>query len=113
MCCSLFVPLILFERIRGRLDRPIPLRACAACCNHARVVNGLIAVSILDSLSMTAVSSSQETYDTIVGQTKITFLLQAIRDASAAEEVCTLATQALFYIEPIARLGFNVTLDRL
>lgn len=32
----------------------------------------------------------QETYDTIPGQTKITFLLQAIRDASAAEEVCTL-----------------------
>lgn len=31
----------------------------------------------------------QETYDTIPGQNKITFLLQAIRDASAAEEVCT------------------------
>lgn len=33
--------------------------------------------------------SLQETYDTIPGQNKITFLLQAIRDASAAEEVCT------------------------
>lgn len=31
----------------------------------------------------------QETYDTIPGQNKVTFLLQAIRDASAAEEVCT------------------------
>lgn len=35
-------------------------------------------------------SSLQETYDNIPGPTKITFLLQAIRDASAAEEVCTL-----------------------
>ena len=33
--------------------------------------------------------SLQETYDTIPGQNKITFLLQAIRDASAAEEVGT------------------------
>lgn len=36
--------------------------------------------------------SLQETYDTIPGQNKITFLLQAIRDATAAEEVCTLNT---------------------
>lgn len=35
-------------------------------------------------------SSLQETYDNIPGPNKITFLLQAIRDASAAEEVCTL-----------------------
>uniref|UniRef100_A0A8C2X1Z6 Karyopherin (importin) beta 3 n=1 Tax=Cyclopterus lumpus TaxID=8103 RepID=A0A8C2X1Z6_CYCLU len=30
---------------------------------------------------------AEETYDTILGQNKVTFLLQAIRDASAAEEV--------------------------
>ena len=43
-------------------------------------------------LVLTAVHyfSLQETYDTIPGQNKITFLLQAIRDATAAEEVCTL-----------------------
>lgn len=45
-------------------------------------------------LVLTAVHyfSLQETYDTIPGQNKITFLLQAIRDATAAEEVCTLNT---------------------
>ncbi|XP_035770892.1 importin-5 [Neolamprologus brichardi] len=32
---------------------------------------------------------AEETYDNIPGQNKITFLLQAVRDASAAEEVCT------------------------
>lgn len=43
-------------------------------------------------------SSLQETYDTIPGPNKITFLLQTIRDASAAEEVCTLTylRQAMF-----------------
>lgn len=41
------------------------------------------------TLSTVHSCSSQEAYDTIVGQTKITFLLQAIRDVSAAEEVCT------------------------
>lgn len=42
-------------------------------------------------LILTAVFSFsfQETYDNIPGQNKITFLLQAVRDASAAEEVCT------------------------
>uniref|UniRef100_A0A8C9ZND5 Karyopherin (importin) beta 3 n=1 Tax=Sander lucioperca TaxID=283035 RepID=A0A8C9ZND5_SANLU len=38
---------------------------------------------------------SEETYDTILGQTKITFLLQAIRDASAAEEVKQMAAVLL------------------
>ncbi|KAK5847578.1 hypothetical protein PBY51_016695 [Eleginops maclovinus] len=38
---------------------------------------------------------SEEAYDTIVGQTKITFLLQAIRDASAAEEVKQMAAVLL------------------
>lgn len=30
----------------------------------------------------------QETYENIPGQSKITFLLQAIRNTAAAEEVC-------------------------
>uniref|UniRef100_A0A673MSZ1 Importin-5-like n=1 Tax=Sinocyclocheilus rhinocerous TaxID=307959 RepID=A0A673MSZ1_9TELE len=38
---------------------------------------------------------SEETYDTIPGQTKISFLLQAIRDASAAEEVKQMAAVLL------------------
>ncbi|XP_075873373.1 importin-5 [Nelusetta ayraudi] len=38
---------------------------------------------------------SEETYDTIPGQNKITFLLQAIRDASAAEEVKQMAAVLL------------------
>ncbi|XP_066562833.1 importin-5 [Amia ocellicauda] len=38
---------------------------------------------------------SEETYENIVGQTKITFLLQAIRDASAAEEVRQMAAVLL------------------
>lgn len=38
---------------------------------------------------------AEETYDSIVGQTKITFLLQAIRDASAAEEVKQMAAVLL------------------
>ncbi|KAK1876487.1 Importin-5 [Dissostichus eleginoides] len=38
---------------------------------------------------------SEEAYDTIVGQTKITFLLQAIRDVSAAEEVKQMAAVLL------------------
>ncbi|XP_077408613.1 importin-5 [Vanacampus margaritifer] len=38
---------------------------------------------------------SEETYDTIPGQTKITFLLQAIRDPSAAEEVRQMAAVLL------------------
>ncbi|XP_051983041.1 importin-5 [Xyrauchen texanus] len=38
---------------------------------------------------------SEETYDPIPGQTKITFLLQAIRDASAAEEVKQMAAVLL------------------
>ncbi|XP_017313451.2 importin-5 [Ictalurus punctatus] len=38
---------------------------------------------------------SEETYDTIPGSTKISFLLQAIRDASAAEEVRQMAAVLL------------------
>ncbi|XP_060889016.1 importin-5 [Labrus mixtus] len=38
---------------------------------------------------------SEETYDTIPGQNKITFLLQAIRDAAAAEEVKQMAAVLL------------------
>uniref|UniRef100_A0AAY5F0B9 TOG domain-containing protein n=1 Tax=Electrophorus electricus TaxID=8005 RepID=A0AAY5F0B9_ELEEL len=38
---------------------------------------------------------AEETYDTIPGATKITFLLQAIRDASAAEEVRQMAAVLL------------------
>uniref|UniRef100_A0A7N8XV70 Karyopherin (importin) beta 3 n=1 Tax=Mastacembelus armatus TaxID=205130 RepID=A0A7N8XV70_9TELE len=38
---------------------------------------------------------SEETYDTIPGQNKITFLLQAVRDASAAEEVKQMAAVLL------------------
>ncbi|XP_068446299.1 importin-5 [Clinocottus analis] len=38
---------------------------------------------------------AEETYDTILGQTKITFLLQAIRDASAAEEIKQMAAVLL------------------
>uniref|UniRef100_A0A8C4P0Y8 Importin-5 n=1 Tax=Dicentrarchus labrax TaxID=13489 RepID=A0A8C4P0Y8_DICLA len=38
---------------------------------------------------------AEETYDTIPGQNKITFLLQAIRDASAAEEVKQMAAVLL------------------
>uniref|UniRef100_A0A672IFL1 Karyopherin (importin) beta 3 n=1 Tax=Salarias fasciatus TaxID=181472 RepID=A0A672IFL1_SALFA len=38
---------------------------------------------------------AEETYDTIPGQTKITFLLQAVRDASAAEEVKQMAAVLL------------------
>uniref|UniRef100_A0A673XPK2 Karyopherin (importin) beta 3 n=1 Tax=Salmo trutta TaxID=8032 RepID=A0A673XPK2_SALTR len=38
---------------------------------------------------------SEEAYDTIPGQTKITFLLQAIRDAACAEEVKTMAAVLL------------------
>uniref|UniRef100_A0A3B5KGV6 Karyopherin (importin) beta 3 n=1 Tax=Takifugu rubripes TaxID=31033 RepID=A0A3B5KGV6_TAKRU len=38
---------------------------------------------------------SEETYDSIPGQNKITFLLQAIRDASAAEEVRQMAAVLL------------------
>ncbi|CAB1327664.1 unnamed protein product [Coregonus sp. 'balchen'] len=38
---------------------------------------------------------SEEAYDTIPGQTKITFLLQAIRDADCAEEVKTMAAVLL------------------
>ncbi|KAM8722774.1 importin-5 [Acanthopagrus schlegelii] len=38
---------------------------------------------------------SEETYDTIPGQNKITFLLQAIRDATAAEEVKQMAAVLL------------------
>uniref|UniRef100_A0A8D3E823 TOG domain-containing protein n=1 Tax=Scophthalmus maximus TaxID=52904 RepID=A0A8D3E823_SCOMX len=38
---------------------------------------------------------SEETYDTIPGQSKITFLLQAVRDASAAEEVKQMAAVLL------------------
>uniref|UniRef100_A0A3B5MRZ7 Uncharacterized protein n=1 Tax=Xiphophorus couchianus TaxID=32473 RepID=A0A3B5MRZ7_9TELE len=38
---------------------------------------------------------SEETYDNIPGQNKITFLLQAIRDASAAEEVRQMAAVLL------------------
>ncbi|KAG9262144.1 importin-5 [Astyanax mexicanus] len=38
---------------------------------------------------------SEETYDTIPGSTKITFLLQAIRDVSAAEEVKQMAAVLL------------------
>ncbi|XP_061655905.1 importin-5 [Phyllopteryx taeniolatus] len=38
---------------------------------------------------------SEETYDTIPGQTKITFLLQAVRDPSAAEEVRQMAAVLL------------------
>eukprot|EP00064_Thunnus_orientalis_P008168 superscaffoldBa00000955_g8191 len=38
---------------------------------------------------------AEEAYDTIPGQTKITFLLQAIRDASAAEEVRQMAAVLL------------------
>ncbi|KAL1022067.1 hypothetical protein UPYG_G00021780 [Umbra pygmaea] len=38
---------------------------------------------------------SEEAYDTIPGQTKITFLLQAIRDATCAEEVKTMAAVLL------------------
>ncbi|KAI3366277.1 hypothetical protein L3Q82_009751 [Scortum barcoo] len=38
---------------------------------------------------------AEETYDTIPGQTKITFLLQAIRDGSAAEEVRQMAAVLL------------------
>ncbi|XP_061917237.1 importin-5 [Entelurus aequoreus] len=38
---------------------------------------------------------SEETYDTIPGQTKITFLLQAIREPSAAEEVRQMAAVLL------------------
>lgn len=37
----------------------------------------------------------QETYDNIPGQNKISFLLHAIRDASAAEEVCPEASKRL------------------
>ncbi|XP_070711530.1 importin-5 [Pempheris klunzingeri] len=38
---------------------------------------------------------AEETYDTIPGQNKITFLLQAVRDASAAEEVKQMAAVLL------------------
>ncbi|XP_048834790.1 importin-5 [Brienomyrus brachyistius] len=38
---------------------------------------------------------SEETYDNIPGQTKITFLLQAVRDASATEEVKQMAAVLL------------------
>ncbi|KAG5852294.1 hypothetical protein ANANG_G00060860 [Anguilla anguilla] len=38
---------------------------------------------------------SEETYDNIPGQTKITFLLQAIRDVSVAEEVRQMAAVLL------------------
>nr|XP_057906646.1 importin-5 [Doryrhamphus excisus] len=38
---------------------------------------------------------SEETYDTIPGQTKITFLLQAVREPSAAEEVRQMAAVLL------------------
>uniref|UniRef100_A0A8C1CB84 Karyopherin (importin) beta 3 n=1 Tax=Cyprinus carpio carpio TaxID=630221 RepID=A0A8C1CB84_CYPCA len=52
-------------------------------------------LSNLMSPDNTVRKQSEETYDTIPGQTKITFLLQAIRDASAAEEVKQMAAVLL------------------
>uniref|UniRef100_A0A671P2B1 Importin-5 n=1 Tax=Sinocyclocheilus anshuiensis TaxID=1608454 RepID=A0A671P2B1_9TELE len=52
-------------------------------------------LSNLMSPDNTVRKQSEETYDTIPGQTKISFLLQAIRDASAAEEVKQMAAVLL------------------
>uniref|UniRef100_A0A672LJM1 IPO4/5-like TPR repeats domain-containing protein n=1 Tax=Sinocyclocheilus grahami TaxID=75366 RepID=A0A672LJM1_SINGR len=52
-------------------------------------------LSNLMSPDNTVRKQSEETYDTIPGQTKITFLLQAIRDVSAAEEVKQMAAVLL------------------
>ncbi|XP_052402072.1 importin-5 [Carassius gibelio] len=52
-------------------------------------------LSNLMSPDNTVRKQSEETYETIPGQTKITFLLQAIRDASAAEEVKQMAAVLL------------------
>ncbi|KAK9980562.1 hypothetical protein ABG768_000160 [Culter alburnus] len=52
-------------------------------------------LSNLMSPDNTVRKQSEEAYDTIPGQTKITFLLQAIRDASAAEEVKQMAAVLL------------------
>uniref|UniRef100_A0A8C2ER82 Importin 5 n=2 Tax=Cyprinus carpio TaxID=7962 RepID=A0A8C2ER82_CYPCA len=52
-------------------------------------------LSNLMSPDNTVRKQSEEAYETIPGQTKITFLLQAIRDASAAEEVKQMAAVLL------------------
>uniref|UniRef100_A0A671T1C8 Importin-5-like n=1 Tax=Sinocyclocheilus anshuiensis TaxID=1608454 RepID=A0A671T1C8_9TELE len=52
-------------------------------------------LSNLMSPDNTVRKQSEETYDTIPGQTKITFLLQAIHDVSAAEEVKQMAAVLL------------------
>ncbi|MEQ2190335.1 hypothetical protein XENOCAPTIV_028750 [Xenoophorus captivus] len=58
-------------------------------CSYPRELQGN-----MSDLSM-CILSLQETYDTIPGQNKITFLLQAVRDASAAEEVRQMAAVLL------------------
>uniref|UniRef100_A0A7N8XCL0 Importin-5 n=1 Tax=Mastacembelus armatus TaxID=205130 RepID=A0A7N8XCL0_9TELE len=52
-------------------------------------------IFVLCILSFFLIGCLQETYDTIPGQNKITFLLQAVRDASAAEEVKQMAAVLL------------------
>uniref|UniRef100_A0A671P5U2 Importin-5 n=1 Tax=Sinocyclocheilus anshuiensis TaxID=1608454 RepID=A0A671P5U2_9TELE len=81
--------------------RSLPLPACirsSLFLNPAAMAEQqqfYLLLSNLMSPDNTVRKQSEETYDTIPGQTKISFLLQAIRDASAAEEVKQMAAVLL------------------